>query len=192
MLCAASRSLVASRHHPWFSVCRQVAEKVLIPRAGHPVDATTESHIYQVRLRDSLVSSLTFSKGRDAEVAWLDGVVVMASDQRPSDVTVPADAAAMETDDAADDEAIPTLELLPADKAPRHNTVFINELRLSDFKQALVRLGISSEFSGGVLWCCDGTVALRRQEQGHITIEGCLSDDFFRIRELLYGQYAIV
>ncbi|XP_037088063.1 cleavage and polyadenylation specificity factor subunit 2-like [Pollicipes pollicipes] len=169
----------------------QVAEKVLVPRAGHPVDATTESHIYQVRLRDSLVSSLTFSKGRDAEVAWLDGVVTMATDQRRSDVTAPAADVAMETEEDAD-EPIPTLELLPADQAPSHPTVFINELRLSDFKQALVRLGIASEFSGGVLWCCNGTVALRRQEQGHITIEGCLSDDFFQIRELLYGQYAIV
>jgi len=174
----------------------QVAEKVLIPHPGQPVDATTESHIYQVRLRDALVSSLTFSQGRDAEVAWLDGVVTMASDKqrRGADVTATADDVAMEAEDAATPEEppIPTLEPLPADKVPSHDTVFINDLRLSDFKQALVRQGIVSEFSGGVLWCCDGTVALRRQEQGHVTIEGCLSDDFFQIREMLYGQYAIV
>lgn len=161
-------------------------------RAGHPADATTESHIYQVRLRDSLVSSLTFSKGRDAEVAWVDGVVAMATEPRRADAVAPADPA-METDDAAPaEEPIPTLEALPPEQAPNHGTVFINELRLSDFKQALVRQGIVSEFSGGVLWCCDGTVALRRQEQGHITIEGCLSDDFFQVRQMLYNQYAIV
>ena len=36
------------------------------------MDATIESHIYQVRLKDSLLSSLVFGKARDAEVAWID------------------------------------------------------------------------------------------------------------------------
>ena len=45
---------------------------------------------------------------------------------------------------------------------PAHRTSYINELKLSDFKQVLVRSGISSEFIGGVLWCCNGNVALRR------------------------------
>lgn len=40
------------------------------------VDATTESHIYQVKLRDSLVSSLQFSKAKNAELAWLDGEII--------------------------------------------------------------------------------------------------------------------
>lgn len=43
-----------------------------------------------------------------------------------------------------------------------HSTVFVNELKLSDFKQVLGKNGIASEFSGGVLWCSNGTVALRR------------------------------
>ena len=43
-----------------------------------------------------------------------------------------------------------------------HQTAFINELKLVDFKQILNKNNISSEFSGGVLWCCNGTVAVRR------------------------------
>lgn len=43
-----------------------------------------------------------------------------------------------------------------------HDTVFVNELKLSDFKQVLAKNGIGSEFSGGVLWCAQGTIALRR------------------------------
>lgn len=47
--------------------------KVFIARKGETVDATIESHIYQVRLKDSLLSSLTFGKARDGgEVAWID------------------------------------------------------------------------------------------------------------------------
>jgi len=47
-------------------------------------------------------------------------------------------------------------------QVPGHQTTFINELKLSDFKQVLNRSNISSEFSGGVLWCCNNTIAVRR------------------------------
>lgn len=46
--------------------------KAFIARRGETIDATIESHIYQVRLKDSLLSSLKFGKTRDAEVAWID------------------------------------------------------------------------------------------------------------------------
>ena len=46
--------------------------KAFIARKGETIDATIESHIYQVRLKDSLLSSLSFGKARDAEVAWID------------------------------------------------------------------------------------------------------------------------
>lgn len=46
-----------------------------------------------------------------------------------------------------------------------HQPSFVNELKLSDFKQVLTKYNINSEFSGGVLWCCDNTVAVRRVSQ---------------------------
>lgn len=91
-----------------------------------------------------------------------------------------------------DEKHILTLEPLSSDNINAHNSVFINELKLSDFKQVLMRHNINSEFSGGVLWCCNGTLALRRIDTGKVTIEGCLSEEYYKIRELLYEQYAIV
>lgn len=163
----------------------QVAERVMLAHPGLHLDATSASHIYRLRLRHSLVTSLQFARGRSAQLAWLDGVVATPT----------------ETVDALDSEQqqqqqyqIPYLEPVPADEPPLpHPTVFVNDLRLSDFKQILMKNEIQSEFSDGVLWCCEGTVALRRQEQGNmITVEGCLSEDYFRVRSLLYEQYAIV
>lgn len=55
-----------------------------------------------------------------------------------------------------------TLAPLDEDEIPPHNSVFINELKLSDFKQVLMRNNISSELSGGVLICANGTCAVRR------------------------------
>lgn len=47
--------------------------KAFIAKRGETIDATIESHIYQVRLKDSLLSSLVFGKTRDGcEVAWID------------------------------------------------------------------------------------------------------------------------
>jgi len=46
-------------------------------------------------------------------------------------------------------------------QVPGHQSVFMNEPRLSDFKQVLLREGIQAEFVGGVL-VCNNQVAVRR------------------------------
>ncbi|XP_046656106.1 probable cleavage and polyadenylation specificity factor subunit 2 isoform X2 [Daphnia pulicaria] len=158
--------------------------KAFIARKGETIDATIESHIYQVRLKDSLLSSLLFGKAKDAEVAWIDArLTYQAEDLRDLDD---------KENNSLRKEQAPLLEPLEPKDIPGHETSYINELKLSDFKQVLVRNGISSEFIGGVLWCCNGNVALRRNESGRVTLEGCISDDYYRVRELLYEQYAII
>uniref|UniRef100_A0A9J7XCP3 Cleavage and polyadenylation specificity factor subunit 2 n=1 Tax=Cyprinus carpio carpio TaxID=630221 RepID=A0A9J7XCP3_CYPCA len=200
--------------------------KVYVPKLQETVDATSETHIYQVRLKDSLVSSLQFCKAKDMELAWIDGVLDMrvekvdtgvipemgdakeetedgepAVDVTPDLTTEPSAAAnqqAMKTlfgederEISEESDVIPTLEPLPAQEVPGHQSVFINEPRLSDFKQVLLREGIQAEFVGGVL-VCNNLVAVRRTEAGRICLEGCHCDDYYRIRELLYQQYAVV
>lgn len=53
------------------------------------------------------------------------------------------------------------LSPLTSYKVPGHQSVFMNEPRLSDFKQVLLREGIQAEFVGGVL-VCNNQVAVRR------------------------------
>ncbi|KAJ0026635.1 hypothetical protein NQD34_017635 [Periophthalmus magnuspinnatus] len=59
--------------------CRAFSKdlKVYTPKLQETIDATSETHIYQVRLKDSLVSSLYFCRARDTELAWIDGVLDM-------------------------------------------------------------------------------------------------------------------
>lgn len=54
-----------------------------------------------------------------------------------------------------------TAAAFPLLQVPGHQSVFINEPRLSDFKQVLLREGIQAEFVGGVL-VCNNMVAVRR------------------------------
>lgn len=61
-----------------------------------------------------------------------------------------------------DESKVLTLEPLNGGAVLPHETVFINELKLSEFKQALSRANIPAEVQAGVLLCCNGTIAVRR------------------------------
>ncbi|XP_059082157.1 cleavage and polyadenylation specificity factor subunit 2-like [Tigriopus californicus] len=165
----------------------QTQQKVNIytPKNGETVDATTESYIYQVRLPESLVSRLSFSKGKDGLLAWVDGKISFNQEEI-------ADVQSEDAEEVKKKPAIPTLVPLCEGDISGHPSVFVNELKLSDFKIVLTKSGISSEFAGGVLFCGNGNVALRRHDSGRVTIEGTVCDEYYRVRELLYDQYAIV
>lgn len=174
------------------SHCEQnIGSKVFAPKLGETVDATTETHIYQVRLTEALVSELEFQKGKDAEIAWINGAITIRNK-----VIEGATGNPMEEDDHVeitdDGTRIIALDPLRADDIPPHDFVFLNELKLADFRQILMKNNIQSEISGGMLLCCNGTIALKRIDTGKVTIEGCLSEDYYKVRDLLYEQYAIV
>ncbi|UYV67077.1 CPSF2 [Cordylochernes scorpioides] len=159
--------------------CQRFVEKVYIPCRGEEIDATTESHIYQIKLTDALVSSLRFSRAGDVELAWVDAEVEML--ERPAEVgaTLP--------------EGLPQLALQPLTlgQVQPHPTLFINEVKLSDFRQVLVKNDVGAEFSAGALFC-NNKIVVRRNETGKINLEGCISDDYLKVRDLLYDQYAII
>lgn len=173
---------------------KAVIDKMFTPRVSDVVDATTESHIYQVRLKDSLVTSLHFSRAKDgAELAWVEAELEMAEEESllPQEQDSKTKAAAAEAA-AGGRELLPTLKQLLPNEHPSHINIFVNELKLSDFKQVLVNAGIQAEFVGGVLYCNNQVVAVRRNEAGRIHLEGTVCEDYFRVRELLYQQYAVV
>lgn len=156
--------------------CRAyVDDKILQPQTGETVDATTENYIYQVKLKDSLVSSLEFhTTGDGVELAWVDAKTRMPTEE-----------------EELVSEKLPHLDSLEPELVSLHNALFINELKLSDFKQILINNGIQAEFSGGVLYCNE-KVTVRRRETGRIHLEGTLCDDYFKVRDLLYNQYIVI
>jgi len=158
-------------------------KKVFLPKTGELVDATTESYIYQVRLPDALMSLLSFQHAKDnAYLSWVDGALTYQQSEL------------MDIEEQSTKSAnIPTLQpIADQNEVSGHSTSFVNELKLSDFKMVLSKHNINSEFQGGVLFCGSGNVALRRHDSGRVTIEGCVSDEYYLVRDLLYQQYAIV
>jgi len=165
---------------------------IFVPKNGEVVDATTERFIYQVRLRDSLFSTLNFNKAKDGHLAWVDGVIKMTDDERVDIIATDAEEDSSEPK-APVQPVIPVLVPLPEDQIVGHSTNFVNELKLSDFKLVLTKNGIPSEFNQGNLMCGhNSNVQLRRHDSGRVMIEGCLSNEYYTIRDLLYQQYAIV
>lgn len=154
-------------------------DKVYIPYVGDIIDATTESHIYQVKLTDSLMSGLAWRSAGDTELAWLSAVVQPRAHQRENTTSA---------EEATSDVSM-CLEACPGGA---HAASFINSLRLSELRAALNKLGLSTEFTAGALECCNGTLAIRRLENGRVALEGVLSEEYYKVRELLYEQFAIV
>jgi len=166
---------------------------IFVPKNGEVVDATTERYIYQVRLRDSLFSTLNFNKAKDGHLAWVDGVIKMTDEERVDIIATDAEEDKEAEPKAPTQPVIPVLVPLQDDEIVGHSTNFVNELKLSDFKLVLTKNGIPSEFQQGNLMCGHSSnVQLRRHESGRVMIEGCLSNDYYTIRDLLYQQYAIV
>ncbi|KAK7074959.1 cleavage and polyadenylation specificity factor subunit 2 [Halocaridina rubra] len=165
--------------------------KVFTPALGEVVNASMESHIYQIKLAESLVSSLLLKPaGRDVEVAWVNGLVSFPTEN--ADDNIEEGERQVIASDSQKDSDMPTLNIMPLEEVPYHEPVFVNDVRLSEFKQVLARTGIASEFNAGILWCSNGTIALKKQDSGNISLEGPLSEDYYEIRELLYSQYAVL
>jgi cleavage and polyadenylation specificity factor subunit 2 len=90
-----------------------------------------------------------------------------------------------------------------------HQPVLVGDVKLSNFRQVLVDHGFKAEFKSGSL-VVNNYVLLRRDSEGSllgslhrnvltlfvassvIEMEGVISDDFYRIRELLLSQLIVL
>lgn len=68
--------------------------------------------------------------------------------------------------------------------------VFIGDVRLSGAKTALEEAGVVAQFHGRSL-VCSGDIQIRVEGPGQITMEGPLSVDYYRIRDIVYSQYHV-
>ncbi|VBB35296.1 unnamed protein product, partial [Acanthocheilonema viteae] len=69
--------------------------------------------------------------------------------------------------------------------------VFVNDPKLSDVKQLLASNGFRAEFSSGVLYI-NNIASIRRNEAGRFHVEGCACEDYYKIRDIVYAQFAVV
>ncbi|KAI8068327.1 beta-lactamase-like protein, partial [Gongronella butleri] len=162
----------------------QFTKEVFTPTVGQVLNVSAATNVYRVRLTDALVNSLHFSKLGDYELARVHGRIHFQEDSTtPSlDVMSPA----------SDEDGASA----PADarQQPRQGepTIFVGDIRLSEFKRVLQAEGVHAEFKGEGMLVCNDQVIIRKTGTGRLLIEGNLCDDYYRIRKLLYSQHAIL
>ncbi|KAF9796373.1 hypothetical protein SFRURICE_001946 [Spodoptera frugiperda] len=152
------------------------SHKVLARAGIEPATCCTTANASTVKLTDSLMSGLAWRSAGDTELAWLSAVVTPRAHQRENTTT---------SEEATSDVSM-CLEAAPGGA---HAASFINSVRLSELRAALSKLGLTTEFTAGALECCNGTLAIRRLENGRVALEGVLSEEYYKVRELLYEQY---
>ena len=94
----------------------------------------------------------------------------------------------------------------PSSKNRKNNEdsagAFIGDVRLSDLRLALGAAGVRSAFSGGALVCGRAKIVVARATtagvasaaaaaaaDGEILVEGPLCEEYYRVRDVVYGQY---
>jgi len=79
-----------------------------------------------------------------------------------------------------------------AEEGATYGGVFIGVgARLSELKGALAAVGVASEFHGGALYCTGQVVVRRRDEGRGLVLEGALGDTYYKVRDVVYGQYHV-
>ncbi|KAI8145312.1 beta-lactamase-like protein [Fennellomyces sp. T-0311] len=153
--------------------CRNMdhfTKEIFAPSIGQVLNVSAATNIYRVKLTDAMVSSLRFSKLDDYELARVSGRIHF-----PTDSTTPS----LDVDTSEQ----------PSKWEP---SVFVGDIRLSEFKRILQAEGISAEFKGEGVLVCNDCVAVRKTGTGQLLVEGLLSPDYYKIRSLLYAQHAIL
>lgn len=133
-----------------------VQDRIFTPRIGDCVDATLETQIYHVKLKDELVSSLKFQKIKDYELSWIDAILKtrnIEADNENQSFTPPFISRNLDLGFS--------LHQLPKEKLKQHKTVFVNDPKLRDLKQIFLQNQIQAEFHDGVL-VCNGIIALNK------------------------------
>lgn len=153
--------------------------EVHTPVAGQAVELPPEPS-YRLALSDELVAGIKLHQIGDYKLAWVEGLAGPPVEGSESQLP----------------QLLPSAAAV-AGQEGGYGGVFIGDVRLSELKQALAAAGIASEFHAGALYCAGHVVVRRRQpgggddDGGGLLVEGALSEDYYRIREVVYGQYHI-
>eukprot|EP01132_Coremiostelium_polycephalum_P009164 gene9164-11231_t len=149
---------------------------VYTPSILESIDLTSDTNVYKVILKDSLVGTLTTSKLGDYEISYIQAKIQINQDETSTS------------------SKTPVLDVLAANETKGHNAVFVGDMKLSDFKQILIKNGFQVQFDQGIL-NCNGLVYLWREEidgNSFVNMDGIISDEYYLVKELLYQQYQIL
>jgi cleavage and polyadenylation specificity factor subunit 2 len=149
-------------------------EAVFTPKALHCIDIESDTNVYKIKLQEKFYQELRFHRVGKHEVAYVHAHIQLES---ASDLPM----LLHHPEDMEDESALNRFPLTLSEGA----------VKLDKLKQILSKAGFQSEFRAGMLVCADGVV-LKRSKTNKLVVEGSLSESYYKIRALVYGQYNFV
>ncbi|RKP20251.1 hypothetical protein ROZALSC1DRAFT_28243 [Rozella allomycis CSF55] len=142
-----------------------ITNDVISPKLLEVVNVSSNTNIYQIKLTDAILSSLQFEKLASYELSFINGIVGKKSEE--------------------DTSTVPTLDIISDQSkvADVRQPIFIGDVKLSCNQS-----GLMTQFYKGDLVCNDSVI----DSTGKLTIEGNLTDAYYKVRNLLYRQHAII
>jgi cleavage and polyadenylation specificity factor subunit 2 len=191
------------------------------PEQGQTMECTFDSAMYRLDLSQDILSKTPVRSICGHRVGWVDGIVgksphadgpnalalLLPPDKNIADLSMHYDScqahdnhnlnvfASEAVSPAEYGGFVPQNALVHAENITGGaGSTFVGNLKLSDFKLALASADIAAEFFLGSLMCTRGTNCIRKEADDkteRLTLDGNLSDDFYRIRSVLYDRYQI-
>jgi len=154
-------------------------KRVLTPHVGETVDVTEATNLFRLHLKSNFMEALDFKQiSAKVSVAYVDGIIMVPPQERDHEGQL--------------NQPDPYLDVLPhGEDMEGHDALFIGDVKLSNFRHILQEKGFKTEFRKGAL-VVNGCVALRKDSEQSLHVEGPVSDDYYKVREILYEQYQIL
>jgi len=154
---------------------KHICKSVVVPNISECVDLTSDTSIFKLRLKETLLDNLEFSEVGDYELSYVDGRLIVPP--HPSG-------------------AVPMLDVYTQQdgQAPGHDAVYVGDVKLSDFRATFAKSNLNVQFDQGVL-AINNAVSLRKEEvdgSSRVYLEGVLGEEYYNVRDLLYQQYTIL
>lgn len=142
---------------------KKICELVLVPQLYKPVEIPLDTNFFKIKLVEELLNQIDFVKFQGFDISFIEGKI----QKKEKDI------------------------LLTPKQKQGHSCIFLGEIKLTNFREMLLKEGIKAEFKKGFLICND-SILVRKDKNGDIKIDGSCDKDYFKVRDLLYSQYKII
>ncbi|KAJ3304049.1 cleavage and polyadenylation specificity factor subunit 2 [Kappamyces sp. JEL0829] len=148
-----------------------ITDELFAPALFEKVTVSTATNLYQVVLTDSLVSSLKLSQLNEYNLAYISGII--------------------KTQETPQGQQL-ILEPLPPTLQKQRKAVSVGDVKFSELKRHLAQQGFKAQFAAGGILVVNDRYVIQKNVQGAITIQGRVQEDYYRLREVIYGFQAML
>ncbi|KAI8893571.1 beta-lactamase-like protein [Globomyces pollinis-pini] len=145
--------------------------EIFTPSLYECVDVSAAGNLYQVVLTDALFSSLRLSHLNDYSLSYITGQI--RTEETPNGTRL-------------------FLDPISSAQQKSRTPVSIGDIKLSELKRHLTSAGYNAQFAAGGILVVNNSFVIKKNPEGNITVEGKVHEDYYKLREYIYGFQAML